>query len=78
MYPKGISISALPRYLTLVVVVISVLLLTVLYNVLNCEFLKKINSHIGISQNSLSTNRPSFTAANQIVTVTRVTSERVV
>ena len=28
--------------------------------------------------NSLSTNRPSFAAANQVVTLTRVTNERVV
>jgi len=29
-------------YLTVVIIVISVLLLTVLYSVLNCEFLNKI------------------------------------
>jgi len=29
-------------------------------------------------QNSLSTNRPSFVAANQVTTLTRLTNERVV
>ena len=39
-----VSVSALPWYLTFVIIVILVLILTILYSVLNCECLNKIKT----------------------------------
>jgi len=41
--------------------------------------IQKEHSHSNASvRYSLSTNRPTFTAANQVLTLTRVTNERIV